>query len=608
MKMGMFGHTAGSGRRRYFWRLLLSCFAIVVIPVTLMGAIWYGMVRSQTMERARREEENRLTLLGRAVADLSASVRTDLTTLEYSSVTAAYSADRNPETLFELTRSLEAVSVKYEAVEHCYYYDLVKDKVYVDQSTNSPADAFEDMEWLSLREDTPVYQELAPRRVSDTWLLTVVSDGRRGGWFAGNINALSLARKLCADYIDHGNSLYLTDASGTVIAGAGSAYTAESAAAFSVPAMPQSVTETAVWEDGGNICFARFLGFAGLYGVEIVPKSAVYAQTRVYGLLVLGLIAVIFLATMAIAAWMARRLYQPIGSLYETMEQAAKPGNEVDEIGAITAAFRELSADKESSSTELERSRDFLRSQTLRMYLQGLIGEDALYKENEALQPDAQEQCILVAKLGSAVSESASMQQSLSQVLNTYLTAKGEGIFTEVEKGTYAALVRSGAQQVLETTQQAMREITGGQVVFCQSGAFRGAKELLSQYDRAQRIAGNMRFFGLLQEAFAESAGAVADHNGKGLTGQAAVNYEAGLIRDILLDSRENAMQKVQKLCEDLKAIGDEQLVKDIAQRILITILRECKAPGDTEVSADQVTQIRSADSLPSCRIPCVIR
>ena len=75
-------------------------------------------------------------------------------------------------------------------------------------------------------------------------------------------------------------------------------------------------------------------------------------------------------------------------------------------------------------------------------------------------------------------------------------------------------------------------------------------------------------------------------------------NYEACLIRDILLGNSQEVSAELEKLKKDLASLQDRDKVLDIAQRILITVDKECRNKKDTDMVSGIAASLQGCESL----------
>lgn len=592
------------GKGGYFARLLLSSLLILAVPVVLMGSIWYYTGRRAEKKQALDQEQFHMDLMSQDVANQVSNLERRIIYLEYGKIYQAYQLEKTPSATVDMISEMNNIQSMSNIVASIYFMDRERDWVYSTVGQAKSIQEFHDTKWLEMLEEKVSIQHL-PVRINldelyvsgnDVYyndfydsrqVLSLVSDGGMDAYFVVNLDVQSIAEELYRKYISDSRELYLTDGQGTILFGCSENTERLETGTFS--GFKEPVETGFWWNQGKYLYYARQIGYENVYCVEKISYDLIYGNMKEFALVILSVIVLITVSTILLTTVNVRRLYQPIGNLYQNLEESGGYGmSSGDEIAAITRTVKELNQSQKNNTQEIMRQREQLQSEMLRLMLNQMVTQEDFLKETLLDEHDVSDYRFLVCRMSSRklTADAEQSRQHLKEALNTYLTAKEKGIFTEYRYGVYAALYQSGEEDSTDRVlYEALSSLMEEQIYCAVSGSFHLTEPLVEIFKQTDKESRDRKFFD--SEKAPESQEAVEDIS--------ITNYEACLIRDILLGDCGGIHGQMSALQKDFERIWDRERVVESAQRILITVDKECR----TRQEADEVNAV--SISLQEC-------
>lgn len=264
------------------------------------------------------------------------------------------------------------------AVFDVYFYDESREWIYTTNGHAKAIEEFYDTDWRMMLEGQISVQYLALRNCMDDsfrervqqkglagyypaqQVLSIVSDGNHSAYFVVNLDVGSLAEELYKKYVTDERTLYLADGRGNILYVCGDS--SEDPELKVIEGFQTAAGEDVWWNADGNLYYVRASGYEDIYCVEKISHRRLYEKVERYRGQIVVLIILVMLSTTVLCTFMAKRLYQPIGDLYQTMRKdSAAAMSSGDEIAAITRTVRELNRSQEDNAQEIARQRE-LRS------------------------------------------------------------------------------------------------------------------------------------------------------------------------------------------------------------------------------------------------------
>jgi len=574
------------GERGYFIRLFFSCLLMVALPVGCMGSVWYMMTKVREEKKAVEEEENHIEIIVRDMGEMIAGVGREINGLEYGPVFKTYLLDKNPTNTVYLKEEMSGIKMRNEVVYSVYYYDCTRDRVYCVGTGSDSFAEFYDKNWLEMLEPgvaiqhLPVRDSLDPEFVEKVtrygWeriypnrkVLSVVSDGNLSSYFVVNLDVKYLVDYFHRTYVTNERDIFLINTEGLIVGANGKSLEESELEEF------QSDTiHMESWSKGKSLYFSKYLGYGDLYYIERIPYDIIYGGSEGYKGLILGIIALIMVSMMFLTSRLARKLYEPIGELYH--EFGVRKGEAMsseDEIAMITRTFHEMEHYQESYRQSEKKQKEFNHAATLRMLFNHIITQEDFIRENADLYQKEDEQYqFLVCRMGTIGSnpDAESDKTRLKEVLNTYLVAKSKGIFIEYQYGIYVILLKAGQREnTKDILLLSLKELFKGKIYSAVSPVFRIQDHIYNIFHSCNDSAFEKQFFE--REDTAAEEVPMPEVN--------VINYEAHIIRSILLCDVQGIAQQMRELQKDMEQYQSAEKVLEICQRILVVVNRECRS------------------------------
>ncbi|MCC8101064.1 MAG: AraC family transcriptional regulator [Clostridiales bacterium] len=586
----------------------MSCFLMIALPIACMGGIWYGMMRAREQEKIISNEEQRLDQIVQEAWRMISDAALDMVEVEYGQIYKLYMLEASPVNTQKLIDELANIKSRNTAVHSVYFYNRDSDRIYSTIYTSADREDFIDTEWLNmLEEDDGTNQYLPVRESLDGdsirklqeagWaqlfqsepVITIVSDGNMSAYFVVNISVRTLAETIRAAYINDEREMYLITGDGEILAD----YQLDSMEeeGIDLSGFTASVTGTQRWETQKCMYFVRYLGYDNLFYLEKIPLSLIYESSNSYLRLILLVIAFVTICMTVLSNLVARRLYRPIGILYQDCRESQDIVNEEDEIALITRTFHEMERKKAVEGEAYDRERELLRAERLRMFLARMLPIEDFLEINEDIFREGShgEYLLVVCRLKSTDTGADSDQDrnSLNTVMNTYLSAKMQGIFVEYRYGVYVALCRKEKNTTLvEVLKKAIEKMRPGDMYFVVSPPF-SIENIHTTFQSCIEEANNQYFF----EDCGERKSADRDE-------LPIVNYEAHLIRSVFQCDKTGIRKVMEQLQKRLYSCKRKDYVLDICQSILLTVDKEWRMAGQETAVTTACTSLRNSETL----------
>jgi len=594
------------GKQGYFGKLLIFGLLIMAVPVLLLGSIWYEMGRNAEEKEALSQEQRHMDLISREVSNLISNVEQELIYLKYGTILKTYQLNRTPTSTMDLINEMAKIKSMHNAISDVYFYDENREWIYTTSGFAVAIEDFYDTDWLNTLQNSISIQHLEVRSClgetfakqihgkrlenfyPDQQVLSIVSNGSHGAYFVVNLDVGSITEELYRKYVADGRDFYLADGQGKILSGCGPSV--EDLDSGVISGFSASTGEATWWNADRHLYYVRLSGYENIYCVEKIPHALVYENVEQNRLLILVLIVLVTLSTAVLCSFMAKKLYQPIGDLYQTMRKdSAAAMTSGDEIMVITRTVRDLNRLQEDNAQKIARQREQLQSEMLRLLLNRMIGKEDFLRETQLDKKEESGWHFLVCRMDQkgGIPETESGRIHLKEVLNTYLTAKERGIFTEYQYGVYVALYQADASNA-HVMYEVLDSMIEEQLYCSMSEEFRLTDSLLEHFAKMDQEARDRQFFGNEWRADAEGES----------TEISVTNYEAGLIRGILLENPQAIAEDMLRLRKDFVGLQSHDKVLEIAQRIFITVDKECRNKEDADGINAVAMQLQKCENL----------
>lgn len=394
------------GYKKYFLKLLFSFVVIVLVPVGIMGVIWYSMILNQEKNAFLRNEVARIRDITEAIEREINEVESGLAILQLDLAERSYNVTDPVRNKTLMAKSLSKFIKDYRVVYSVYYLESADGRLFSTASGYYAFADFYDTEWFSPSESQYYSMRLPPRynynpdfieRVRGTSMeavfpfrkvLTVVTAGASGDYLAANVNIESLYQTIAKSYRLDGESgrLFFIGPDDGILYGPGDASGDEpSARPFAVPVVRTgSVVPQIAYRDGVAYFIAP-LKYRDLYCAISYSESDMLTVSKGYGIYIAGICAVVILLLLAVSRIMANGLYKPIESLCSEIKRtpsgSGQDGRE-GEIETLRHVFKEMNSICVTAEQRESEYRSTMLQASFRMLVDGLITRDAFLAGN----------------------------------------------------------------------------------------------------------------------------------------------------------------------------------------------------------------------------------
>ncbi len=345
----------------YLYKIVLSNIFLILIPICILGIIWYTMISHQAAQKFHQEKSITLNEIVSGINQRMKTIKLEVATesREQKYSTYTYSGDYTSD-LSMITKRLSSMTEKYHLIFSVYFYDKITGKIYNSKSGKYSIDEFYDTTWMNdVNENIYSIQQLPLRYAFDNkellskfdtlysefnqLVFTYIIKARPDFYLAANISIDRLYNEIADSYNLYSNKqeFFFLDESGKLIEGT-CGYTAPE----SLLKLEADTTKNGVAyvTQNNRIYFIKALDF-GVYCVTSYPFHDSYQESQYLGKYILLICMGLTLFLLIISIYMAKRLYQPINTLYtEITDNSNNLHNENvhDEIHMLKQVFLEM--------------------------------------------------------------------------------------------------------------------------------------------------------------------------------------------------------------------------------------------------------------------------
>lgn len=475
------------GYRKYFLKLLFSFVVVVLVPVGIMGIIWYSMIMNQEKNAFLRNESARTLSITEAIEREVNGIESGLAILQLDLAERAYNVTDSVRNKTLMAKSLAKFIKDYRVVYSVYYLESASGRLFSTASGYYDFSDFYDTEWFTPSETQYYSDRLPPRynydadfieRVRDTSMeaifpfrkvLTVVTAGASGDYLAANVNIESLYQTIANSYRLDGNGGRLffigpddgilygpDDASGDASSDTSSEASVNApvdeapSRPFAVPvARTGGVVPQIAYRDG-FVYFIAPLKYRDLYCAVSYPEDRMLTVSKGYGMYIAGICVVLILLLLAVSRIMANRLYKPIESLCSEIGRTPSGSGQdarEGEIETLRHVFKEMNSICVTAEQREAEYRATMLQASFRMLIDGLIARDAFLAGNAGFFEETRGyrfQIIMCKFLerprGGDEREFGLFFVRFCELISNYLRAVARGVFVAVDADGFAMM------------------------------------------------------------------------------------------------------------------------------------------------------------------------
>ncbi|WP_349671840.1 AraC family transcriptional regulator [Lacrimispora sp.] len=591
------------GFPRYLYKIILSNTFLILIPICILGIVWYGMISHQARQKFQQEKSiifNEIVSgISQRLKTIKLEVATESREQKYSTYT--YSVDYTTD-LSMIIKRLSSMTEKYHLIFSVYFYDEKTRKIYNSKSGKYNLDEFYDTSWLKDTDENLYSVQQLPLRYAfenkvlldkfntlysefNQLVFTYVIKGKPDFYLAANISIDRLYDEIAASYdLQNDNQeFFFLDTNGQLIEGNCSYTDPENLISLPAGTMKNGVNYVT---RNNRIYFMKNLDF-GIYIVTSYPLHDSYHESQYLGKYILLICIGLLLFLLIISVYMAKNLYQPVNALYmEITDNLNNFQNEnvYDEINMLKQVFFEMNTFNSKAKLNLKQFDEISKTFRFRNYLEHYqCQEDFLQDHPFLFDENGDGLCeMLVLKINVAnkaisINEEMLFRMNLQEVLRTYLQSSMKGILTEIKENNLVLLYVGNEKESLMQTRKIITDtvikLTDQNAYFAISRPISNVEEIIPQYQICIDLILNAYFFQFKNEIITEEH--LVKYDDIDDLYNTLLNMNAAFIRNIVCQNEAEVDNLYEQLYTKLNSLQNVFEVKEICTRILVDLDHE---------------------------------
>lgn len=597
------GKKKWKGFQRYLYKMIVSNILVILIPISMLGIIWFGMISHQSEKKFQQQKAIELNEITSSISQRILTLKMELATevMEKKYSTYTISGEYNTD-LAMISKRLSNMIEKYHLVDSFYFYDKKTGRIYNSKSGRYDFDSFYDTKWLEEIDDN-IYsvQQISLRYTfsNDELLqkyntlysefnklvLSLVIKGRPNFFLVTNISIDRLYNEIVDTYALYGanQEFFFLDTNGQLI---------EGTCAYSQPDIIMNLpfktlnkgVSYAISND--RIYFMKALENQ-FTCVATYPLYEAHQESKYFGKYIVLICFALMGFSLRISVYMSKKLYQPIDTLYSQISESAKHLNHenvYNEIDMLKQVFTEMNTFNSNAKTKLLQFEELNKAFYFRSFLENSQDKKEFIKANSNLfEPNGDCFCeMLMIKIDvrSMVlknEEEMLFRLNLQEVLRTYLQSSTKGILTKVEDDHLVLLYHDSDEENIAQTRKILtdtvKKTTNQNAYFGISQIILNVEEIIPQYYICKELLNNSYFFDWRNEIITSDwIDKTIDINE---LHNHLLNINTSFIRYIVSQNHLGIEQLFEELESKFKTIRNASHVKDAYNRIIVELDHE---------------------------------
>lgn len=590
------------GFRKYLLKIILSNVFLVLLPICILGALWFHMILTQAEREFHRQKTIEMNELASGITQriktINLEVALEMRDRKYSTYTTSedYTTD-----LWMISKRLATMAEKYYWLHSVYFYDNTTGRIYNSNAGSYDFNSFYDTEWLNEMTDSYSVQKLPLRYSmndealysrSDSFykqyndlVLTLVIKGKPDFYLAANISINKLFKDISDTFeMNEGSQEFFFAANGKVIEGT-SEY-GDPGLLFDTGFVPNA-QEVSFIRDNDRIYYAKAIDYGDIICFTSYSTRDIYQESQHLEKYIVIVCIGLLIFLLVVSIYMAKRLYQPINMLYSDFSNGTKPLQKEDihdEIELLKHIFSEMNTFNSNAKLKLKQFDEITRAFGFRNFLERNQSLKDFMKDHPYLfDGNGNGLCeMLVLKLDMTAREMPAEEEmlfrlNLQEVLRTYLQSSLKGILAKNSHDHLVLLYRihegQDAEQVRRVLTDTTIKLTNEGAYFALSKPIRKAEEILSQYQILLQLIETAYFLGWNYEIITEERIEKAENSDE--IYDTILNIKASFISAVVSQDRTEADKLFEKLENELRPLSEASRIKDICGRIMVDLDHE---------------------------------
>ncbi len=591
------------GFPRYLYKIVLSNIFLILIPICILGIIWYSMIAHQAEQKFHQEKSisfnEVVSGINQRMKTIKLEVATESREQKYSTYT--YSGDYTSD-LSMIVKRLSSMTEKYHLIFSVYFYDKTTGKIYNSKSGKYVFNEFYDTTWMDdINENIYSVQQLPLRYAFDNkellnkfdtlysefnqLVFTYIIKGRPDFYLAANISIDRLYNEIADSYhLYNGNQeFFFLDTNGRLIEGKCGYTDPKNLLKLHTADMKSGVTYV---KQNNRIYFMKALDF-GIYCVTSYPLHDSYQESQYLGKYILLICIGLLLFLFFISIHMAKRLYQPINALYtEITENSNNFHREdvYDEIDMLKHVFWEMNTFNSNAKLNLKQFDEISKAFRFRNYLENYQHQKDFLQDHPFLfDENGNGFCeMLLLKLDitnkrMSIDEEMLFRLNLQEVLRTYLQSSMKGILTNIEDDNIVLLYIGNEKESIEQTRKVLTDtvikLTDQNAYFAISRPIKKVEEIIPQFHSCLYLMVNSYFFNWKNEIITEER--VVNAKDSEDIYNVLLNMNTAFIRSIVSQNEPEVDNLFEQLQAVLGSIQNVSQVKEVCTRVMVDLDHE---------------------------------
>ena len=583
-----------ASRKGVFLKILLIFLCCILLPIILLGILWYSDVNRTTRREVIESEQRYMKQIMEESARIQERIAQDLLSILYGASFQTYCSQGRPENMVKLMRDINWIKNSNSTLYSIYLYDDADDRIWDFVLSIKDTAEFYDTAWIDMLEKGVGIQILNIRQNMDSSfaenmnkskelyypeksVLTIATPMLSNCCLIGNIDLRVLGSELESYSYSKGRLVYLLSEESVF-------YRSSRAAELSEDLKSQEWSgDESFYEYWGDekVWFACRLGNSDLYYLETYEISDLFGNSMGYGNYVIRITFILLLSLTVLAVFVASRIYRPFDELYTLSENLSANYDVHTESQMLRRVYRSIQKNTEEEKRSQQRQNEFVNSALLNMLFNDNISQETFLSRKQSFGNDGTQHKyyrILLCYMRPADQKlDESRNSRLREVINTYLSARFDGILTEISKECFAVLYAGDSEESINQTQSHLIEIfdelTECRNCFVVSEWFDAEASIREYYLQCINTLQNECFF--LKESDEVSLLEYKEEENPGYKN--LLKYAPILINCIVQADRENMAAVFLDLEEECTLYHSRKYAQNLCARILGEIDKELK-------------------------------
>lgn len=597
------GKRKWKGFQRYLYKMIISNILVILIPISMLGIIWFGMISHQSEKKFQQQKAIELNEITSSISQRILTLKMELATevMERKYSTYTISGEYNTD-LAMISKRLSNMIEKYHLVDSFYFYDKKTGRIYNSKSGRYDFDSFYDTKWLEKIDDNIYSIQQLPLRYTfsneellqkynnlysefNKLVLSLVIKGRPNFFLVTNISIDRLYNEIADTYALYGTTqeFFFLDTNGQLIEG-----TCEYSQPDTIINLPfKSLNKGVSYAiNNDRIYFMKALENQ-FTCVASYPIYEAHQESKYFGKYIVMICFALMGFSLGISVYMSKKLYQPIDTLYSQISESARHLNHenvYNEIDMLKQVFTEMNTFNSNAKTKLLQFEELSKAFHFRSFLENSQDKNEFIKANSNLfEPNGDCFCeILMIKIDVRSMELKSEEEilfrlNLQEVLRTYLQSSMKGILTKVEEDHLVLLYHDKDEENIAQTRKILtdtvKKTTNQNAYFGISQIIHNVEDVIPQYYICKELLNNSYFFDWRNEITTidwidKTIDIEELHNH-------LLNINTSFIRYIVSQNHLGIEQLFDELESKFKTIRNASHVKDAYNRIIVELDHE---------------------------------